>query len=371
MAVSQFTFYTSMDPQGPGPVNGTSGSLINALDACLVNGYGTGSYFKASVGWSKPLPNVSASAASIQSQLACYKQASGSGLTLMVNDSGQFSSTAKEAWICGWEYMTALTGSGNLGLIYTASNGQGAGYGQFPLPAQLLTFGHCVVRKSVTTDTATRNWIIVADASTMYMWILTGDSTYRYYHFGFGEIFSLAGVKHKYRSFINARASENSATAQNVDWTGAIAQGGSSALSYTSNQSLTAGQPGCYMARNIGGTGGSQTFTKKGDAIGQTGRNDSSAYSIAQQGPIQCPNTIDNSIYMQPLQVVDPTAPMIRGRMRGLFYPIHPSGYFADGQTINNVGGDYAGKSFVIIKYTPDDNGMWAVESSNTVETNS
>ena len=127
MPVSQFTIYTNADPFGPGLISGTTGSLIAILDACLINGYGSGSaYYKPAAGWSRPLPSISASAGS-PAQLACYKQgATGSQYTLFVNDSAPNATAgAREAWVTGWEVMSALTGSGNLGLVYTASNSPG------------------------------------------------------------------------------------------------------------------------------------------------------------------------------------------------------------------------------------------------------
>ena len=87
MTTNQFTIYTANDVQGPGFLNGTTGSLIAILNACLVNGYGTGSYYKAPVGWTKPLPDVSSSVGSLPI-LACYQQGTGSQFTLFVNDSG-------------------------------------------------------------------------------------------------------------------------------------------------------------------------------------------------------------------------------------------------------------------------------------------
>lgn len=372
MPVGQFTIYTSSDPQGVGLITGQTGSLNNILDACLVYGYGTGSYYKAPAGWSKPIANISSSAGSLP-QLACYKQASGSQFVLFVNDSGpNVTSTAKEAWITGWELMTSLTGSGNQGNIYTGSNSAGSGYGQFPFPSQLLTFGHCVVRKSVTADSVQRHWMIAADAHTMYMWISTGDSTFRYYHFAFGDIFSYGGVNDRYKCMIMGRAAENSAAAVNVDWTSNIAQGsGYHASGYNAASTLTIAQPGCYLARSTGGVGGSLGFVKKGDPMQGAGAWNSvtTANSVFYQGVLQTPNGYDNTFYVQPIVIVDPTGPMMRGRLRGIYHPCHPGGYFTSGQVIT-AGGDYIGKSFMCISTTPDDNGVYLLEISNTVETN-
>jgi hypothetical protein len=370
MASSQFTIYTSSDPQGPGLLTGQTGSLTNILDYCLVGGYGTGSYYKSPAGWTKPFPNVSASVTSLP-QLACYRQASGSQFTLFVNDAApNVTSVAKEAWITGWEYMSSMTGSG-LGNVYTASNSAGFGWGQFPLPSQLLTYGHCVVRKSTSADAVGRHWMIAADNSTVYMWVLTGDSAQRFYHFAFGDIYSFS-QNDKYKCMIMGRAVENSAAVQNVDWTAHMAQGsGYHTSGYNAASTLTNAQQGHYFARNTAGTGGSVGFTKKGDPL--TGNimyhNSPVSYGAEFSGVLQTPNAADNTFYVHPLYVVDPSAPMLRGRLRGIYHPCHPASYFANGQLITG-GGDYAGKSLMCINTAPDDVGCWFLEVSNTVETN-
>jgi hypothetical protein len=122
--MSQFTKYSYLDPSGPGVLFGAVGEVIRVLDACLINGY-TG---KAAAGWTKPFSN--------SSNMGCYKQNGGAGMTLFVNDNGpNVTSTGKEAWVVGWESMTAV------------SSPVGTGYGQFPLPGQQLTTGHGVIRK--------------------------------------------------------------------------------------------------------------------------------------------------------------------------------------------------------------------------------
>ena len=71
MPNSQFTIYTATDIGGPGLLTGVTGSLINILNACLVNGYTS----KSAAGWTKPFADISASAGSLP-YYACFKQAS-------------------------------------------------------------------------------------------------------------------------------------------------------------------------------------------------------------------------------------------------------------------------------------------------------
>jgi len=369
MPSSQFTIYTSSDPQGPGPMNGATGSLINVLDYVLVGGYGTGSYFKQGAGWSKPLTNVSGTLNG-PSLLAAYKQASGSKLSLFVNDAGaNATSLGKEAWICGFELITSLTNpTSGSGFVYSGSYGNGFGFGQFPFPGQQLNSGHVVWRKSSVTDTTPRQWVIAADASTMYLWVLTLDST-TYYHGMFGDIFSLRGTNDIYRCLIMGRSTENSTVILNSDFTGLIATGASIGGGSSGGTSLGTAMPGCWIARSMSGTGGSTGITKKGDPTTTSAVDQSTADTTSMTGVLQTPNGSDNSIYITPLQIIEPSGICYRGRMRGIYQINHPIANFTDGQNIT-AGGDYSGKTLMVIKPTTDGLGLWLLETSNTVETN-
>ncbi len=354
MPSSQFTIYTSSDPSGPGDINGLTGSLITVLDACLVNGY-TG---KIAAGWTKPFATVSRS-------LAAYIPASGSQCTMFVNDAGpNVTSTGKEAWVTGWKSMTSLAPSGS---NFTASNSAGAGYGQFPLPAQLLTYGHVVWRKSVANDSTSKSWMIMADAYTMYMWINPGDTVNPsyYLHYGFGDFYSLAGPNDKGRCFIYGRITENIAGGTNVnDWTDLLTF---SAQRDQVNQ-LTLAQPGHYLASNMSGGQGSMGFCKRGDTTLTGQCNGNTPYAVPMAGIISIP-TIDGTLVMSAVYVMEPAGPSIRGRMRGMYQICHPVTNFTDGEMFQGSN-DFAGKSFMIIKPGLSTVGMWAMEISPTVDSN-
>ena len=85
-------------------------------------------------------------------------------------------------------------------------------------------------------------------------------------------------------------------------------------------------------------------------------------------GYLQTPNMTDNSLYLSPVTIHEPASSGLRGRMRGFWFVAHPIANFSDGQTIQG-GGDYAGKTFMIVK-TNIGGGFFAIETSNTVETN-
>jgi hypothetical protein len=335
MSVSTFTVYSSADASGPGPIFGSAGDLLRVLDLVLVNGY-TG---KSAAGWSKPIAN--------SGNLGCYKQGGGALLTLYVNDNGpNATSTTKEAWITGWESISALTAP------------VGVGSGQFPIPSQALTTGHLVVRKSATADgTTQRSWIIFADAYTFYMFINAGDQVATYNgNLFFGDVFSLKGSSDTYRCMIRGAVTEN-------------VTGINSAVTISCDQiaglgSTNPNHPGFYMARTYGGQGASIAVMQQGD-IAKTAATTANA---AMVGICQIPNGPDSSIYMDAVGVAEFSALCDRGRMRGMYHICHPLVNFADGQVFQGMS-DFAAKTFQIVKQGATA-GMWAMEISASLETN-
>lgn len=337
MANSQFTVYSSSDPGNgsdqPGLITGQAGDLIRVLDKVLINGY-TG---KTAAGWTKPVAT--------SSNASTYKN-SGSGMTLHVQDNGpNVTSTFKEAWLTGWENCTAV------------SSTVGTGNGQFPTPAQLLTSGHVVCRKSTTADSTGRSWTIFADAYTFYMFILTGDTANNYLACGFGDFFSLKNASDNYRCFIMGRGAENTGAASLSSDFDTIQTFGSS----------TSTEIGLWCPRSFGGgSANSIQLLRCGDAT-KTGVG-SGGSGLAAVGTLQTPNGPDNAYYIAPMSVVELSVLCQRGRFRGAYHVCHALASFADGQQFQGAG-DYAGKTFQIVKQGLNA-GMWAVEISNTVETN-
>ena len=342
MPTSQLIIYTASDIGGPGLLTGQTGSLISLLDACLVNGYVSHS----AAGWTKPLGTISGS-------LSAYKQGSGSQFTVLVNDAGPNSAAgAKEAWVVGWEQITSLTSSTTAN--FSGSNG--GGFGQFPLPVQSLTTGHVPWRKSSSADATGRYWVIAADPSTFYIWVQTGDNTGMYYFGSFGDIFSLKSSD-AYKCLITGRAVENTGVLINTDWQDNI----------TVSQ-LTTAQPGHFIARTAGGIGGSTAITKKGDGSVSSTNFGGSPNQYSIDGTFQTPNSLDNSLYMSPLWIIEPTIAMIRGKVRGLYHMCHALSSFTDGQVLQGSG-DFAGKTFLILRKGAG-NGIITIEISPTVDTN-
>jgi hypothetical protein len=192
MASSQLKLYSSGDSASI-QLTGLSGSLVSVLNSILVTGYG----IQTAAGWTVPLINGVASGS--------FKQGSGSLGVIHINDSApNLSAGTREAWVTGWESITANTAP------------VGTGSGQFPLPAQLLTTGHCVMRKSVTNDSTTRAWICFADAWTFYFFAQCGDAVGVYGSMFFGDIFSIKSTTDNPKIFLGARLSENRADGANT-----------------------------------------------------------------------------------------------------------------------------------------------------------
>jgi len=359
MANSNFTVFSSNDIGSP-QLDGTSGSLINVLDGCLVNGYGT----KVPLGWTKPIAN--------SGNTGCWKQPSGSLMTLFVNDSGPTGSAAagtREAWATGWESLSSLTGSLS-----------GTGVGQFPTTLQMsvgigglagfvIPSGSVVWRKSITADNTPRYWILYGDASTFYLFFINGDTagTYTGAYSGcfFGDLYSFSQTPDNYKCIISGRVVLN--------------QAGGTGGRYDPCENLTVGLTDqtwpTFVARSLTNSGGSSTILGR---LGDSSKCVSSLiatpgggagpglYSFS--GTLTCPNPADNSLYMAPITMCDTTNSSLRGRMRGMYHLAHPAVNFSDGQIIAGSN-EYAGKTFQLVKKGPN-GGIWAIEISPTVETN-
>jgi hypothetical protein len=259
----------------------------------------------------------------------------------------------------------------------------GVGGGQFPTPAQLLTYGHVVIRKSDAASTATRFWMMFADAYTFYFYAWTNDGFY--YPFWFGDIFSLKSTgTDVYRCMIKGRQVENSITGNGYDtgYPGDTFGGMSYYVNYSSIGLYcysVAGNAagGTFLTRTVGGGGTSVIATmvwdiSKSPFVWAYSRIPNTVWYL--DGILPTPNSADNTLYIDPLYIGEVNNYGIRGRHRGIYHLGHYGGNFTDGQILDG-GGDYAGKQFMIVKGFGNANlsnstAIHLVEISNTVETN-
>jgi hypothetical protein len=332
--MSQFTFYSSADASAP-TLNGVAGSLVTVLDAILVNGYGS----NASAGWT-----ISGSGPSSAANQRAYKLGSGTQFHFSVDDNAP--NIANEARIRGFESVSSGT----------------VGSGQFPSTAQGIgSAGFLCARKSNTASAAARQWVAFADSRTLYFFSSTTDTAGAYLAFAFGDFYTLAAPTDVWNCMIVGRLVEANVAAS------------TEGLCTLSVPSVATGGGGAstashYVARTYGGTGGSISVSKHGDA-GKTVDtwSNTAAGGLGVNG-IQTPNSADNAYYLSPIWVCEPTGSVVRGRMRGFWHLCHASAGFSDGQIFTGVN-DVAGKTFKIITKTFN-NGAYCLETSSTLETN-
>lgn len=150
-------------------LTGQAGSVINILDACLVNGYGS----RTAAGWTKAFSGTN---------LAAYLQGAGSaGFYARVDDTG-----ATDARVIGYETMSDINTGTNL----------------FPTTAQIS--GGVFARKSSSADAIRRPWLVVADAKRFYLWLGFLTTTTG----GFAVTISQAGSVLAFGDFISRMASD-------------------------------------------------------------------------------------------------------------------------------------------------------------------
>lgn len=320
--------YRSTDASAP-TLSGTAGDLITVLNAVLVGTAGIAYGSTPSAGWTAPFTGTNG---------AVYRPAAGNRFFLLVNDNGPGVGTGQEARIFPSEGCTA----------YSATAASSTNL--FPTAAQAAN--GLFVRKSATLNATTRNWIIVADDRTLYMFVQTGDVAGTYLAWGFGDFYSLLSGD-GFRTFVTARATENSATAT-VDKLDVI------------TVSTIASRTASYFARGYTGTGGSV-------ALGATAGSEWTASNLFLSGNMAYPNPTDGGVYASRISITDSvTSPNQhrRGWFRGLYHFVHANATVIDGDTFTATSGDFSGKSFVIVK-TSGNGGMYLVETSNTWDTSS
>lgn len=321
--MAQFTIYKSSDPSAP-TLSGTVGDLINLLDKCLVAGYGS----KAAAGWTKPYTGTNR---------ASFKQGAGSGLYLRVADDAPV--TAKEARITGYRTMSDV----NTGTVPFPDATQGIG-----------GLAYICARKSATANATTRDWIVVADARTVYVFILTGDIAGVYLTFAFGDIYTLL-TGDLYNCIIIGRILEDSAN------TGI-------GLGVLRHDGTLLANDGHFMADSYTGVANSIAIGKHSD-YAKLGFSSQYAPFSSQYAPF--PNPADGAAILSRVWVHQ-TGKDLRGRLRGIWCPCHVVGSFADGSTLIGTG-ELAGKTFYFIYNVQSQSGgsgVIAIETSNSVETN-
>jgi len=304
----QFTKYT-------GTLTGQVGSLITALDAILVTGEG----------WTKVFTGTNK---------AVYRAPSGNRLYLRVADDAGAAGGAKEAQITGYINMSDVdTGTGP---FPTAAQGAGG-------------VAQVIASKSFTADGTARSYRAWADArSLLFFSQIASDGNW--FAFSFGE-FKSFGLGDSYGSAICGRMAVNSPNT--TDERLCMVQANLAAGDY-------------FVARGYLGLGGSVAMGRHAEPIKMA--------STAFRGVIIYPNSTDGGLYLSRIWLHDPvtiTPVTLRGRVRGLWTPLHIPSSFADGDIFQGTG-ELAGYTFEAVKtvFAAGTDGVAMIETSNTLETN-
>lgn len=176
------TVYRSDDTSAP-TINGTAGALATALDAILVNGYGS----KSAAGWAATYTGINK---------RVYRQGSGLQHYLRIDDTDA--------------RLSRTVGYGSMSDIDTGTN-------PFPTSAQIA--GGLYARKSISADSTARPWICFATNTTFYLFIFgnrTGTLLAALHdggdaHLGFGTLINTRVTGDINASFLCA-GSDTSAT---------------------------------------------------------------------------------------------------------------------------------------------------------------
>lgn len=301
-------------------LTGQAGSRAALLKACLATGYGS----KTAAGWSNPY-----SATNIEA-FTNSSAAGGTGYGILVTDAN-----AQYASVIGYESIT----------------GGGAVTNQFPTSAQQAA--GMVIYASSTADTTPRPWLVVADEKRFYIWIghnvttATGLATTSYAQLCFAGDLIGANTADPYRFMVIGGTSGTSTVNYSAG-----------ANPYVQNNGTL---PGHYLSRNFSGS----VISK---ACGKTGGCYSSGASSMGTIGSAYPDASSGSMLLCPVIVNDAdTTYQIRGRMPGLYNPIHslPGN---PGDTFSGVG-ELNGKTFILLDAPAGSTRCRiALETSNTWE---
>jgi hypothetical protein len=315
------TLYSSTDTGAP-TMGGRVGGLLNILDACLVNGYGSGGTAKAAAGWSISYTGTNQ---------RVYTQGSGStGSSYYVNDNVPAGYNDQYASIVGLVSPTGL----------------GVGARQYPLTSQMSS--GALVYKSNTDDgsnVTVRPWMVLADQTCCYIMIQDGWSGTNWNCYAFGDIEALS-QSDPYCGMVIGLAG-------GISW--------NNIRFATSAGGITDYDGAHFMNADITGQKFSQNFGKfcpmshymnaQGYDGTQNGENSNPTRTMSGNNPVSplsCPfpNGADGGIILLPVRVN--AANGLRGTMKGLWYTPH-HWPMNGGDRFTCTRGAYTGKTFMAI----------------------
>lgn len=347
-------------------LDGLAGSLINVMDACLVNGFGmltitsltqidgvatavtdsphlyVNSPKVTIAGAVQPEYNGEVTATVTGSNTFTFPVSSATpspatGTLTTARASAGFTKAHQGTNLAA--YRQPLSGAN--GFYYRVDDGGGqyarvVGYetmssisvGENPFPTESQVAGGLYAYKSVAASSVGRPWMLVTNGSLFYL-LLNPNSDSGWISaqmLVFGDITSYRGGD-AYATLIVGSPSA-SATAN--------------AFSTLSVSAATALHPGHFMARSYNQTGAAVTVGKSSDAAKSTG-----GVGMGKTG-LTYPSPVDGALYSAEVYISEPVTSALRGVLPGLQNPLHSRPLLPGDIWI--PAGDLSGKTYEVVQ---------------------
>jgi hypothetical protein len=298
------TVYRSDDASAP-QINGTVGSIIAALDAILVNGYGA----KSAAGWTKPYTDTN--------KAAYYMGTGGTSdrMYLRVDDSA-----AQVARVVGYVTMSDID----------------TGVEPFPTAAQFS--GGLYLHKSSTANATARPWIAFATPTTIYLFIEAGGTT-------LGGTWQTAWGQLAFGEYATYVGSFTKNVMMMAGSSATISQGAPFGHLQATTSGTTA-QAGHYLARQYTDSAGATPFLK--DVGAQYSNNYDTAGRVMgiTNGP-QVPSPVTGKIKMRRARIWTIASAAVEvGHLLGVWSPLAAS-YLGNNLDTIDGSGTLAAKTFM------------------------
>ena len=308
--------YANTDSGAP-VLTGQVGSLTLLLDAILVDGYGTGMAAKEPLGWTREF-------AGANKRVYRNDPVDGSGCFLRVVDDGTTDSggSARSAGVRAYSTMSDIDTGSDVAPTTIAN-----------------TNGACWV-KSISTDGISRPWWAIGTGTAFYLFVnsdssLTADARTDACNFA-GDLIS-----------VKPGDTYNFAVSRSTLATYAGGYQEATRLLYDSvpiSTSISGANASLAIVRNGVGDPGSVLAT----LLSLQGATNN-AIALPGSAGFAYPNPYSGGVVIGELYVVEGATPALRGRLPGIFYPLHPRP-FSDLQVLSGIEGLPDGTS-VIAKF--------------------
>lgn len=365
-------YFHSAMPGAP-VLNGTAGTLLAVLDACLVNGFGTKTADTLVVASGIATMTISSGVGALEADaVALIAGASPAGLngekriltstataitfdaTGIADQTATGTITAKLA-SAGWEKpfsgtnLAAYRSPDVTGTRFylrvddtAAQNGRVVGYesmsdintGNYAFPTAAQMSGGLYWPKANSTASTARGWTLIADSKGLWLHLhtpATGTLGVNGWIGGFGDFTSLKSGD-AYSCLITGTTTDVSASN--------VAQ--STSISHVYASSLTV--QGCYAARAYSGLGSAAGLVRRAESYSGSDGHSGTITSLASY-----PNGPDNSLILSRIAVLE-TTPHLRGTLRGVLYSPQPSASAFNWLDKVAGQGSYAGRKLLAIK---------------------